>query len=294
MSSLDKQLLNLASTLTAKALFSSGTLAETDLLLDYAKGEISGKVDLLHATENELQRLSETCDAAPFGVGQENVHDESYRKAGKFDVPGFSVHFDASRPGLTDNAFANLFDQEETSAVRAELYKLNVHDSPRSQKMFGSLVVIFPTLRHGGQSWTFDSREARSCGRDYQLLQSYKELSLKVYPHVIYEDFGSDVEVHALCSYIVLFPDDAILWQPEELLWSYLRKNASGDDEDKDGRDIVMNWVTLPPQTERPQSTFVTYGNEAYLSFTYIQPCLIVDIGKVGNPEDGHGSEHWS
>ncbi|GBE85339.1 hypothetical protein SCP_0705260 [Sparassis crispa] len=76
-----------------------------------------------------------------------------------------------------ENVYADLFNGSLKSVVRAELYKLNVcgpgslfksHvDMPRREKMFGSLVVAFPTphegralvLRHEGQSWTFDPGE---------------------------------------------------------------------------------------------------------------------------------------
>jgi hypothetical protein len=52
-------------------------------------------------------------------------------------------------------------------------------DTPRSDKMFGSLVIVFPSpheggallLRHRGQEWTFDSGEALAAAKtNLQLL----------------------------------------------------------------------------------------------------------------------------
>jgi len=77
------------------------------------------------------------------------------------------------------------------------LYKLNVYgegsffkthkDTPRGDRMFGSLVIVFPaaheggalTLRHGGKEWSFDSG---------------KEFSGKSEPSISYVAFYSDVE----------------------------------------------------------------------------------------------------
>lgn len=60
-------------------------------------------------------------------------------------------------------------------------------DTPRSEKMFGSLVIVFPTpheggvllLRHRGKEWTFDS------GRD---------LTVERQPSIHYVAFFSDIE----------------------------------------------------------------------------------------------------
>ncbi|KAI0294544.1 hypothetical protein BC826DRAFT_1137333 [Russula brevipes] len=67
------------------------------------------------------------------------------------------------------------FSGTDRYAVKVELYKLNFYgqgaffkpnvDTPRGKKMFGSLVLVFPTpheggallARHRGTEWTFDS-----------------------------------------------------------------------------------------------------------------------------------------
>jgi 2OG-Fe(II) oxygenase superfamily len=61
-------------------------------------------------------------------------------------------------------------------------------DTPRSDKMFGSLVIVFPSpheggtllLRHRGQEWTFDSGEALAVAEDQ--------------PSIGYVAFFSDIE----------------------------------------------------------------------------------------------------
>jgi hypothetical protein len=103
---------------------------------------------------------------------------------------------------------------QSTKNIKTELYKLNVYgrhlipftsilvlrccpgegsffkphvDTPRSEKMFGSLVIVFPTpheggalhLRHSGHEWTFDSG---------------KELASKEEPSIGYVAFFSDIE----------------------------------------------------------------------------------------------------
>ena len=122
--------------------------------------------------------------------------DESYRKAGKMDKECFSSMLDPFHTNLIKIIRGyHLEGFNSTTCIKAELYKLNVYskylifvhpylvlcwcpgkgsffkphvDTPRSEKMFGSLVVVFPTpheggalfLRHHGQEWIFDSAQA--------------------------------------------------------------------------------------------------------------------------------------
>ena len=48
----------------------------------------------MQTTDDELKHLAESCDVATFGVNNEDVHDESYRKAGKLDTEHFAAGFD--------------------------------------------------------------------------------------------------------------------------------------------------------------------------------------------------------
>ncbi|KAL1758475.1 hypothetical protein FB107DRAFT_288412 [Schizophyllum commune] len=134
-------------------------------------------IDLLNASDSDLQALSDACQPASFGVNDTNVYDESYRKARKMDASDFAAKFDPEASGLLDSIWPDFLSDggDANQRVICELYKLNVYgqdsffkahkDTPRSDTMFGSLVVVFPTpheggaliLREKGQEWTFDS-----------------------------------------------------------------------------------------------------------------------------------------
>ena len=76
----------------------------------------------------ELDKLQEACQPATFGRNDEDVYDETYRKAGKMDADNFMVGFDAERSGLIEAVRTLLFPgEEEKKRVKAELYKLNVY-----------------------------------------------------------------------------------------------------------------------------------------------------------------------
>ncbi|KAG1718203.1 hypothetical protein EDB19DRAFT_1800771 [Suillus lakei] len=166
--------------------------------LFYGKDATLGRIDLSQASEAQLQHLSQACDPATFGVNQQDVLDESYRKAGKLNVVNFATKFNLERSGLMDTIRVELLQGHNyTKPINAELYKLNVYgkgsffkahkDTPRGDRMFGSLVIVFPTpheggaltLRHGGKEWSFDSG---------------KELAGRPQPSVGYVAFYSDVE----------------------------------------------------------------------------------------------------
>ncbi|KAI0806600.1 hypothetical protein C8Q74DRAFT_1223153 [Fomes fomentarius] len=130
------------------------------------------------AKPEALAELQATCEPAMFGRNDKTILDETYRKAGKMDTSQFALHFNAQCDGLLDVVRSSLLLGEQSRrSITAQLYKLNVYgegaffkphqDTPLSDKMFGSLVVVFPTehsggalvLRHHGKEWTFDSGE---------------------------------------------------------------------------------------------------------------------------------------
>lgn len=51
----------------------------------------SSRIDLSNATVEELEDLSQACDPATFGLNQNDVLDESYRKAWKLDSDYFCI-----------------------------------------------------------------------------------------------------------------------------------------------------------------------------------------------------------
>ncbi|KAG6831031.1 hypothetical protein H0H87_006520 [Tephrocybe sp. NHM501043] len=169
---------SLAEAVTNKPPFCTGTVPTTssECILFYKKGLTASWLNLSDAAEHELEALAHACMPATFGRNNEDVLDESYRKAGKLDIDDFSTKLSIECIGLTNRICAQLLDcADDDKTIKAEMYKLNVYgkgsffkshkDTPRGDRMFGSLVVVFPTpheggalvLRHFGQEWTFDS-----------------------------------------------------------------------------------------------------------------------------------------
>ncbi|KAJ7123259.1 hypothetical protein C8R43DRAFT_43540 [Mycena crocata] len=155
------------------------TVKGEDLVLFYeGENAVNRRVDFSNATAEDLENLAQACQRATFGVSQEAVLDETYRKAGKLELGKFAACLDVVASGILDAITPDLLqgqsvDGEKT--IRAKMYKLNVYgpgsffkahkDTPRGETMIGSLVITFPsahsggalTLEHGGTSWTFDS-----------------------------------------------------------------------------------------------------------------------------------------
>ncbi|GBE87215.1 hypothetical protein SCP_1004620 [Sparassis crispa] len=172
----EKQLESLGSLITQKPPLCSGTLQlpYEQFILFYGKEGDARRVNLSSASDEALAHLAQTCHAATFGVHQRDVLDESYRKTGKLDLADFAMQFDAARTGLVDVVQTELLEAQRPRAVHAEPYKLKVYspsaffkshvDTPRSEAMFGSLVVVFPTrheggslvLRHDAKEWPLD------------------------------------------------------------------------------------------------------------------------------------------
>ncbi|KAI0629944.1 hypothetical protein C8Q77DRAFT_1035297, partial [Trametes polyzona] len=190
--------------------FCQGTvnLPADDLALYYGRGTNASHIDLGHASPEELQHLAEVCDPATFGLGHQDVYDETYRKAGKLDASDFMIRFSPEAAGILDIVRSELLVEgrgKDAQNVRAELYKLNVYgpqaffkahvDTPRSELMFGSLVIVFPTAHEGGtlmlrthdqdktQEWAFDSSAM---------------IAQAAQPSVAYVAFYSDVEHEVL------------------------------------------------------------------------------------------------
>ena len=90
-------------------------------------------VDFASATPKDLDSLITACDPATFGRGNEDVYDESYRKASKMDASNFAIQLDLAASGLIHAIEDRLLQGEmEKMRIRAELYKLNVYGNSRS------------------------------------------------------------------------------------------------------------------------------------------------------------------
>jgi hypothetical protein len=156
--------------------------------------------------------LVKACQPATFGDKQKDVLDESYRKAWKLDATNFATNFNPNNTGIIQAVHESLL--HPNSSIHVDLYKLNVYgmfnqlsvleysltravfvgpgsffkphvDTPRSDTMFGSLVVVLPTkhegggllMRHHGREWIFDSSDL---------------VSPKIPPQVAFASFFSD------------------------------------------------------------------------------------------------------
>ena len=167
-------------------------------------------------SDAQLEHLAQACQPATFSVRQRDVLDESYRKAGKMDTVEFSTNFNPSNTSIIQG-IDGLLHKNPESPIRVELHKLNVYgkqeqfstsasqqltaiivgpgsfyrshvDTPKGDKIFGSLVVVLPTkheggsfpLRHHGQEWAFNSADIVS--------QNSKS------PHAAFVAFFSDID----------------------------------------------------------------------------------------------------
>lgn len=84
--------------------------------------------DLGSATPAQVEELSNACQPATFGRNQEDVLDETYRKAGKLDSPNFLWGFNPDSHDFADKIVSRLFSwQSLDQGIRFELYKLNVY-----------------------------------------------------------------------------------------------------------------------------------------------------------------------
>lgn len=81
---------------------------------------------LVNPDTSLLEKLSDACQKATFGLNKKDVLDESYRKAGKMDINNFAINFNPERLNLIKNIRHNLFADDKRD-IRAELYKLNVY-----------------------------------------------------------------------------------------------------------------------------------------------------------------------
>ncbi|KDQ14659.1 hypothetical protein BOTBODRAFT_32412 [Botryobasidium botryosum FD-172 SS1] len=198
---IQERLVNALSDHTQQPFYCSGKLKVTsnDLILYYGEEEKASRIDLSGPNENQVKALADACTKASFGMNQQDILDETYRKAGKIDNNHFALNFNPVATGLLERVRGELLGlQFEVPNIRAELYKLNVYgpgsffkshvDTPRGKEMFGSLVVVLPTsheggalhLRHSGKAFVYDSA---------------RELSSKAEgPSIGYAAFYSDVE----------------------------------------------------------------------------------------------------
>ncbi|KAF8955841.1 hypothetical protein BDZ97DRAFT_1764411 [Flammula alnicola] len=173
-------------------------LDSTTSTVFYRSGDNAEALDFSNVADAQLEALAKACQPASFGVDQKDVLDESYRQAGKMDAGQFATQFSPMSCDIIGIIIDSLLKEKiSPNSMKIELYKLNVYgpgsffkahvDTPRSDTMFGSLVVVLPTrheggslvFRHRGREWTFDSAKA---------------VSTPTSPHAAFVAFFSDVE----------------------------------------------------------------------------------------------------
>jgi len=167
-------------------------------------------INLANATPEKLEQLAQACELASFRLKQERVLDEAYRKAGKMDTDCFPSTLDLSHTDLMNISRGYLLEvTQSTNNLKTEQYELYVYSThifhvnlllillyrpvqgsffkprvhtPRSGKMIGSLVTVFPSpyeggpllLRRRGQEWTIDSeRQLQRPRTDIQLFVGF-------------------------------------------------------------------------------------------------------------------------
>lgn len=98
---------------------STPVIACSSVLICVVRG--LGRIDFTSHTDEQVRRLAEACDIATFGRGHEDVHDESYRKAGKLDKGHFAATFDPEQSGLLHAIRHNVLEGHSGKALKVEL-----------------------------------------------------------------------------------------------------------------------------------------------------------------------------
>ncbi|KAJ8522123.1 hypothetical protein ONZ45_g1279 [Pleurotus djamor] len=168
--------------------------------LFFNRGDTGGIIYLLNPTLEQAGLLATVCEPASFGRNHENVLDENYRKAGKLDPSDFAFNFDPAATGILDKVKSELLT--EIRPIKAELYKLNLYgpgsffkahkDTPRSESMFGSLVLVLPIPHEGGEL------VLRPAGQDEIKFDSSASLTSRETPGIAYIAFYGDIEHEVL------------------------------------------------------------------------------------------------
>jgi hypothetical protein len=94
-------------------------------------------LNLFRPSPEVLEQLTNACDPATFGINDQDVYDESYRKAGKLSAGEFSTGLDVGN--LVKIVRNNLLcGMQAQKPVRAELYNLNVY----GHLLFSSPIIV--------------------------------------------------------------------------------------------------------------------------------------------------------
>ncbi|KAG1827369.1 uncharacterized protein BJ212DRAFT_1257146 [Suillus subaureus] len=155
-------LARIRATLDVRPPYCSGTceIAIEQSMLFYSTAT-SGvrKINLLFHTQDQLESLHEACQLAVYGHDHGEVPKKL--KAGRLDATAFATQFRLENTGLVDVVGQSLLEGIAVGRdIRFELYELNIYgagsfvgphkNATNSDKMFGFLDIVFPTLHTGG------------------------------------------------------------------------------------------------------------------------------------------------
>ena len=125
---------------------------------DLASSEEWSSVEFPGISEAAMIKLLDVCSVASYGYEGRDVVDKNYRNAFKLEPDNFFTSFHVCSTPILQEIQSIV---STVVGLRAELYKLNIYapggffkahvDTPRSERMFGSLVVCLPTQFTGGE-----------------------------------------------------------------------------------------------------------------------------------------------
>ncbi|KAF6748371.1 hypothetical protein DFP72DRAFT_574982 [Ephemerocybe angulata] len=183
-----------------------GLLVDSSVSLFYKKGSDAGCLNFEGepVKDEDILKLIEVCEPATFGRGNEDVLDESYRKAWKLDVSQFASQFDVVTSGVLDTVQEQLLLYESsTKTLEAYLYKLNIYgpgsffkphvDTPREAEMFATLVLVLPTVHTGGNLLLGENGSIA----DFNSADQMYEAETKT-PKIVWAAFYSDIDHEVL------------------------------------------------------------------------------------------------
>ena len=123
-----------------------------------ASSEGWNSVEFPGVSEADMIKLLDACSIASYRHKGKDVVDKNYRNAFKLEPDNFFTSFHVCSTPILQEILSIV---PIVVGLKAELYKLNVYahggffkahvDTPRSEKMFGSLVVCLPTQFTGGE-----------------------------------------------------------------------------------------------------------------------------------------------
>ena len=145
-------------------------------------GIYTSQINFNDANDIALKHLIDACKPAIFGRNNEDVFDESYRKAGELDQSKFAVKLKVDEKSLLKIVHTQLLEGRSSGRrIEAELYKLNVYGMSLSSFHLFSYILIHVLLqaRDHSSSLTRIPRAVEGCSA---LLSLYTPLAMKEGP----------------------------------------------------------------------------------------------------------------